>query len=344
MYSLTTKHCHPATFISKVGNSRRTKTLGSANSFLLPGVYRGFARSFKFQSGIECLVSDFNLKDDFNLHKIPLLRQFFILRIDEVYNASQATVIVDSKFISRLNSKIYSFVFLSSIEEFTFIAPKNSRVRTLEIWIPRAWLYKKLNIPDVAEMVSLYKNNKDKKNEIDFITPEFIRKFPGTIGLARKQNTDQATFENRVKIMLDEFISNLSSRLHELENDKKIKIVNDEITRLLDVRDCLLKDLSTPPDFSSLRKIAAMSGTTLKTKFKKMYGTTMYEYYQQMRMEKARILLLSFQFSVGDVGHQVGYINLSNFSIAFKKNFGYLPHKFLQLHKEQSLAETKKAN
>ena len=44
-----------------------------------------------------------------------------------------------------------------------------------------------------------------------------------------------------------------------------------------------------------------------------------------------------------DVGHQVGYLNLSNFSIAFKKEFDCLPGKFVQLHNDLSFVKLKRA-
>jgi AraC-like DNA-binding protein len=42
-------------------------------------------------------------------------------------------------------------------------------------------------------------------------------------------------------------------------------------------------------------------------------------------MQMARDLLLSGDFSVKEVGIQVGYSNLSNFAAAFKKEFHLLP-------------------
>jgi AraC-like DNA-binding protein len=85
-----------------------------------------------------------------------------------------------------------------------------------------------------------------------------------------------------------------------------------------------------PPTFVSLTKIALMSSTSLKTKFKKMYGTTVFEYFQSVRMQRARILLLTHKYSVKQIGHELGYSNLSNFTIAFKKEFNQLPHKLIR--------------
>ncbi len=42
-------------------------------------------------------------------------------------------------------------------------------------------------------------------------------------------------------------------------------------------------------------------------------------------MKKARLMLLSGDYSIKDVGYKLGYSNLSNFTLAFKKEFNQLP-------------------
>jgi AraC-like DNA-binding protein len=47
-------------------------------------------------------------------------------------------------------------------------------------------------------------------------------------------------------------------------------------------------------------------------------------------MDKARTMLLTGQYSIKDVGYALGYTNLSNFTLAFKKAFGLLPSDLLK--------------
>ncbi|MFN5133966.1 MAG: helix-turn-helix domain-containing protein [Chitinophagaceae bacterium] len=63
----------------------------------------------------------------------------------------------------------------------------------------------------------------------------------------------------------------------------------------------------------------------LKSNFKQVYGTGIYEYYQKNRMRKARNMLITNNYTIKEVGLKLGYTNLSNFSLAFKKEFGVLP-------------------
>ena len=79
----------------------------------------------------------------------------------------------------------------------------------------------------------------------------------------------------------------------------------------------------------ALARMAAISESKLKKDFKTMYGYPIYEYYQKARMQAAQDKLLTGKFSVKEVAMELGYSNLSNFTIAFKKEFGILPSQLL---------------
>jgi AraC-like DNA-binding protein len=75
--------------------------------------------------------------------------------------------------------------------------------------------------------------------------------------------------------------------------------------------------------------MVSISESKLKKDFKLIYGVPVYEYFQKARMQVAKDKLLSGDVSVKEVAMELGYSNLSNFTIAFKKEFGLLPSKLL---------------
>ena len=74
-----------------------------------------------------------------------------------------------------------------------------------------------------------------------------------------------------------------------------------------------------------LAKAVHMSPTKLKTVFKREYGKTILQYYQEKQMELALKLLKKPSASVKDVSHSLGYDNPNYFSSTFKKYYNYLP-------------------
>jgi AraC-like DNA-binding protein len=85
------------------------------------------------------------------------------------------------------------------------------------------------------------------------------------------------------------------------------------------------------PSIETLAKAVFMSESKLKKLFKQSYGMAVYQYYQKNRMHKAKELLAVGKLSVSETGAALGYQNLSNFSAAFKKEFGCLPSEFKEL-------------
>ena len=107
------------------------------------------------------------------------------------------------------------------------------------------------------------------------------------------------------------------------------QIINSaDAARLLYIRNEIIRDLSQPPVLKELAYIAAMSETKLKQLFKETFGTTIYTYFQQARMEEAAFLLKKGKRSVAEVGYEMGFSNLSHFSRLFEKHYGLNPKRF----------------
>lgn len=84
------------------------------------------------------------------------------------------------------------------------------------------------------------------------------------------------------------------------------------------------------PSIETLSKTAMMSSTKLKTRFKQIYGMKLYEFYNHHRLIQAKEMLRTGNYSVKQVGVNIGFSNLSNFAKAFKKEFGVLPREILR--------------
>jgi len=95
---------------------------------------------------------------------------------------------------------------------------------------------------------------------------------------------------------------------------------------LMQAREHLLHDLAHPPTIAELAQAIGMNQCRLKQAFKAQFGTTIYALFQRERMLRARWLL--GQHNVTETAGLLGYSNISHFSSAFRKQFGYLPsHK-----------------
>ena len=143
---------------------------------------------------------------------------------------------------------------------------------------------------------------------------------------AINMNDPLSAFQMQIKVQ--ELLYLLFHKLFLRECVPHHNINSADAERLLYVRNEILRDLSVPPVLAELAQIAAMSETKLKQLFKQTFGSTIYNYYQQARMEEAAFLLKQGKYSVAEVGYKLGFSNLSHFSRLFEKHYGLNPKRF----------------
>lgn len=59
--------------------------------------------------------------------------------------------------------------------------------------------------------------------------------------------------------------------------------------------------------------------------FRAVHGTSVFDYYRGLRMDRARALLERERISVIEAAYAAGYGNPANFATAFKRRFGLSP-------------------
>ncbi|NDU96524.1 helix-turn-helix transcriptional regulator [Spirosoma terrae] len=102
---------------------------------------------------------------------------------------------------------------------------------------------------------------------------------------------------------------------------------HDDVDTFHSIRDQLAQNLTHPPSLKELTLLAGMNRTKLMSGFKNLFGTTIYSYVADLRMERAKELLIREPLlKIADVARRVGFKNPNNFSAAFKKKFGYSPN------------------
>lgn len=86
-----------------------------------------------------------------------------------------------------------------------------------------------------------------------------------------------------------------------------------------------------------LSKIAGMSKTKLKIKFKEIVGVSVYQHYLEVRMQKAKELLYSNPGSITNIAYGMGFKTVSHFSQLFKKHYGVNPKEMLIASKKDAI-------
>lgn len=103
------------------------------------------------------------------------------------------------------------------------------------------------------------------------------------------------------------------------------KLSATELEKLHFVGELLAGSLSSPASLLDYSRLAGLNLDKLKRGFKEAFGTTVFGYLHQLRMQRAHELLADGTQPVAEVATLVGYRNPQHFTAAFKKRYGYLP-------------------
>ncbi|HEY7014842.1 MAG TPA: AraC family transcriptional regulator [Streptosporangiaceae bacterium] len=92
-----------------------------------------------------------------------------------------------------------------------------------------------------------------------------------------------------------------------------------------------MKDqIQRPMSVATIAEAVFMSESAFAHLFKQTTGTSPYQFLKQLRLERARDLLLEDGSSVSEAASNVGYTSLSHFISEFKRYFGETPRTYLQ--------------
>ena len=92
------------------------------------------------------------------------------------------------------------------------------------------------------------------------------------------------------------------------------------------VYDYILANLNSPlPSSKELSRIFGSNDYKLKSGFKHLFKTSIYQFYTDERMKRARLLIQETKIPLKSIASTNGFTSYPNFSRAFKKHFGYTP-------------------
>lgn len=105
----------------------------------------------------------------------------------------------------------------------------------------------------------------------------------------------------------------------------KVSLKESDLRKLRNAKEYIIRQMDNPGTIKQLAHEVGINDFKLHKGFKQMYGTTVFGLLLDERMKKAKMLLQDTSFSIQEIATQTGYKNLSNFTAAFKRKFGYPP-------------------
>lgn len=98
-----------------------------------------------------------------------------------------------------------------------------------------------------------------------------------------------------------------------------------DIDRVREARFLMEQNLCNPPRLLELSRLVNLNDYKLKRGFRQAYGTSVHKALTEMRLNRAREILMNPDIRISDAALEVGFRNIGDFGQAFKRHFGVLP-------------------
>jgi AraC-like DNA-binding protein len=295
------------------------------NTLILPenlGV--GYIKAVELANGLQVLINECTLTTEVSFNRNAATNESYTLRFDEVKNMKTLMVQIEEDKLKE-EEQVFSGAFLTnSLLAFSYTASAGTEDRCINIYFTAEWLKNHVGISREDEPFKKYLSLKTATLNFEVLNFEYRELMEDIFEIDDNHPMQKVMLQNRVMVLIEKFFRSLFNRI----GDKNIVNTLNDITlkRMMQVESILTSNLSVPPPtIPDFARIAMMSETKLKNIFKVVYGLSIYEYYQKNRMLRARQLLRSKKYSVKEIGIALGFKNLSNFTIAYKKEFKALP-------------------
>src|SRR5690606_5778529 len=101
--------------------------------------------------------------------------------------------------------------------------------------------------------------------------------------------------------------------------------------KLYGLKEYIEKHYLQPLSLKQLGRLSGLNEFKLKKGYRSLFNITVFGHIHHLRMQQARQWLTQGDMTVTEVSARIGYSSSSNFSAAFKKQFGYPPTQAVQM-------------
>lgn len=294
-----------------------------------PSKGEGYLFATNISPHISYVVMNFSLKDDLIFLRKKTSHYGLSLFFNQVTVNDFVILREPRNSITDKNPKRSNIYLASANYDLEVTYSRHSKIKRVGIFFSPEFVLRHVK-KDILNDLLEFGESRFRNIPREPITFEYRQLLEDIFTVDKKSPLSHFLLQNRVLQLTEKFLTGFVSKtpVRRKSNGGALKIHDKQrdIDALKDVEKILMDEtLAKFPSIAQLSKTAMMSSTKLKTKFKQIYGMKLYEFFNRNRMEKARAMLHTGEFTVKQVGNHVGFSNLSNFAKAFKKEFGILP-------------------
>lgn len=293
---------------------------------------KGSIHGFIFQDGINLLIFNCKLKEDFTLLLEKKDKPHY-LAFNFSIEGGLHHEFSNGRVTYRLNPLQGSISANPLGSDQCYLIPGKLDILFTTLMIDREKYLEKVDcqvekMPD--QLAEIFKDTEGSKHFISqsnysLSISECIKKMTDNNyeGLVRSTFLESKTLE-LLSMQIKQFKDDL------LSPNKQVMLRKYDIDKIGISKNILLANLQEPPTIPELARKSGINQQKLKKGFKAIFNKTINQYLRDERLERAQILLAEGTMSVREVSTQVGYNNQGHFARRFKEKYGVLPKDYLK--------------
>jgi AraC-like DNA-binding protein len=282
----------------------------------------------KLPNGINVNIVNCKMNQDWLITRRKMRDEYYTLRFHELIIPDTLEIRIGDERMRESHTTRSIAYLTNSLSDWAYLGSKGTTYKGIDILFNASWIAGYLGVEQIEDVLSAYLSLQVENVHREPLDSEYRRLIQEIVEVEEDSPMRLAIIQNRVMLLIERFFL----RIYERKKNSyfNIPLSKADIDRVMQVEAVLTRDIFEPaPTISQLARMVSISESKLKKDFKMIYGVPVYEYFQKVRMQAAKDKLLSGGHSVKEVAMELGYSNLSNFTIAFKKEFGLLPSKLL---------------
>lgn len=302
-----------AAFAEKVGSTVENGRVNVPEEF-----GTGFLQGFNFDERLRMMIRNYELYHDFAIRRKNQPSNMLIFNFQHIINSSKTPA--SSKFQPSVQ------ITTQGLNAELFV-PKNTVQNSIALVIDAGYLRELIGVRIVHPLVNTVLENEQPLLFEEFVIAPLIK----VVDDIMTANVPVLLHDFYYKLKAQELICQLLISLVS-RDEKKVHGLNiADIKMLYQVKERLLHNLEEAPSVAELSKFSGMSETKLKRLFNQVFGKSIFQYFQNFRMQEAARLLKEERLSVSEVGYQLGFSNLGHFTKVFEEAIGIKPKRYSKL-------------
>ncbi len=283
----------------------------------------GFCFADSVDRSFSYILMNATLKENCILHRISNNQMGLVIFFNQVKVSDHFAIRSKKEEIKDYEIKERNNIFISSSNtELELLYTAGTTIKRLGIYLTPQWIAEHFDVNTKLQLEMLIGQALDQVNKIK-INDVIQEKLKLIFETNLMNESEKLILKSRVILLLEYFFSNFFNDTLEVRNKKLIP--DEDINRLKNIEKILAAgDTDKFPSITILARLAQMSSTKLKQRFKQVYGYRLYEYYNKQRLHKAKEMIEK-GMAPKEAAYAIGFNDVSNFTKAFKKEYGYTP-------------------